>query len=159
MTGDRLLAIYLRDHLAAAALARGRCRYARERNRGTELGGFLDSLLREIEEDAATLRRVMNRVGVVPSPLKLAVGVAAERAGRLKLNGRLTGYSPLGRVIDLEALSLGVEGKRRLWRALGALADARLAEFDFEALAERATRQRDGLEEHRVAAARAAFAA
>ena len=158
MANDRLLPIYLNDHLGAAVAGRERCRYAATQNEGTELGAFLARLLREIEEDAATLRRVMARVGAAESPLKLAIGLAAERAGRLKLNGQVTGYSPLSRLLDLEGLSLGVEGKRRLWLALGELGDARLQEFDFGGLAERATRQRDELEQHRLAAARTAFA-
>ena len=150
---DRLLAIYLNDHLAGATIGRERCRHARERNRGGELGAFLDRLLREIEEDRATLRRVMERVAAAESPVKVAVAVAVERASRLKPNGGL-GSSPLTRLLELEALSLGVEGKRLLWIALGELGDARLAEFDFAALAERAREQRDGLERQRLAAAR-----
>ena len=158
MANAKLLPIYLNDHLAAAVVARERCRYASAQNEGTELGAFLARLLGEIQEDADTLRRVMERAGAAESPLKLAFGLVAERAGRLKLNGQVTGYSPLGRLLDLEGLSLGVEGKRRLWLALGDLADPRLQEFDFGGLAERATRQRDELEQHRLAAARAALA-
>jgi hypothetical protein len=152
MANDALLSIYLRDHFAAAAAGRERCRASRDSNRGTPTGEFLTSLLREIDEDAATLRRVLTSVGVAPSKPKLAALLVAERLGRLKLNGQLTGYSPLSRLIELEALLLGVEGKRRLWIALGELADPRLAEFDFGALAARAEAQRDGLEEQRRAA-------
>jgi hypothetical protein len=155
---DRLLAIYLDDHLAGSVAGRDRCRHARDRNSGTELGHFLTELLREIEEDRATLVRVAERLGAQPSRLKQALVIAVERVGRLKPNGQLTGYSPLSRVIELEALSLGLEGKRLLWLALGALDDPRLAEFDLEALAERAAAQREGLEQHRLAAARTAFA-
>ena len=42
-----------------------------------------------------------------------------EKVGRLKPNGRLVGYTPLGRLLELEALAAGVAGKRGLWRALG----------------------------------------
>lgn len=156
MADDRLLGIYLNDHLAGSTTGRERCRHARDRDRGSELGAFLDRLLREIEEDRATLRRVMERVGAAESPVKVAVAVAVERASRLKPNGGL-GVSPLTRLVELEALSLGVEGKRLLWVALGELGDSRLAEFDFAALAERAREQRDGLERHRLAAARSAL--
>jgi hypothetical protein len=149
---DDLLGIYLRDHFAAAAAAQARCRSSRDSNRGSPTGEFLAGLLREIEEDIETLRGVLARVGVAPSRPKLAAAVAVERLGRLKLNGQLTGYSPLSRLVELEALLLGVEGKRRLWLALGELADPRLAEFDFGGLAERAVAQRDGLEEHRLGA-------
>jgi hypothetical protein len=155
---DRLLAIYLNDHLAGSAIARDRCRHARDKNSGTEVGAFLDRLLREIDEDQATLRRVMAAVGVKESPLKVALGHLAERAARLKPNGDVRTYTPLSRLVELEALSLGVEGKRLLWVALGELDDPRLAAFDFAALVARAQDQRDGLERHRLEAARAAFA-
>jgi hypothetical protein len=155
MSDDGLLAIYLRDHFAASTAGRNRCRSARDKNRDRELGSLLDSLSREIEEDRDTLRRVMARVGIEPSRLKVAAGAALERLGRLKLNGRVTGYSPLSRVVDLEALSLGIEGKSLLWAALAQRNDQRLAEFDFKALEERAQSQRERLEPHRGAAAAA----
>ena len=123
MSGDGLLAIYLRDHFAASTAGRNRCRYARDRNRDGELGSLLDTLLHEIEEDRDTLRRVMARVGVEPSGVKVAASAALERLGRLKLNGQVTGYSPVSRVLDLEALSLGIEGKSLLWAALAARND------------------------------------
>jgi hypothetical protein len=157
VANDKLLSIYLRDHFAAAAAGRARCRAARDSNEGTPTGAFLDGLLRQIDEDAETLRRVLARVGVAPSKPKLVAGLAAERLGRLKLNGQLTGYSPLSRLVELEALVLGVEGKRRLWLALAEIGDPRLSEFDFGALAERAETQRDGLEEQRRHAAAVAL--
>jgi hypothetical protein len=157
MADDRLLAIYLNDHLAGSELARGRCRHARDQNLGNEFGGFLEWLLGQIEEDRATLGRVMERVGATPSPVKKAFGVVAERAARLKRNGRLIGYSPLSRLLELEFLSLGVEGKRLLWVMLAELGDARLDEFDFGALSERATEQRVRIENHRIKAGLIAF--
>jgi hypothetical protein len=157
MANDRLLAIYLQDHLAGAAAARERFRFARDRNRGTPTGELLAGLLREVEEDAETLRRVLARVGAAPSTPKLAAALVVERVGRLKPNGRLLGYSPLSRLLELEALLLGVEGKRRLWLALAELDDPRLAEFDFAALTARAAVQSDALEEHRRLAAVAAL--
>jgi hypothetical protein len=89
--------------------------------------------------------------------LKVGAGWLGEKAGRLKPNNRLFGYSPLSRVVELEGLTLGVEGKRGLWQVLRNLQDPRLAEFDFDALLERARAQRDGLEERRLAAALDAF--
>ena len=43
-----------------------------------------------------------------PDRLKVAGAWAGEKAGRLKLNGHLTGYSPQSRVIELEGLVVGV---------------------------------------------------
>ena len=158
MTDDRLLGIYLNDHLAGSTVGKERCRASRDANRGNEVGAFLDGLLREIERDRETLLQVMASIGVQPSSLKTTLGWVTERVGRLKLNGRLTGYSPLTRLLELELLSLGVSGKRALWIVLDDRDDPRLAGFDFAGLAERAQNQRDGLEEHRREAARSAFA-
>ena len=158
MADDRLLAIYLNDHLAGSSVLRARCRFTRDRHRGTELGAFLDRLLGEIDEDRFTLRGVIAAVGARESRPKAAAAALLERAGRLKPNGQLRGYSPLSRLLELELVSIGIEGKRVLWLALADLGDPRLAQFDFPALAERAQAQRDGVEPHRLAAARTALA-
>jgi hypothetical protein len=158
VTGNRLLGIYLNDHLAGSSAGRDRCRAARDANSGSELGAFLDELLGEIIADRRALLEVMAAVGIAPSPFKTTLARLAERVGRLKLNGQLIGYSPLSRLEELELLSLGVEGKRLLWLVLGELGDPRLSRFDFAALTDRAERQRERIEGHRRAAARTAFA-
>lgn len=154
-----LLSIYLRDHLAGSVVARRRCAAARERAEGTELGAFLGELLREIEADQAHLRLVLRRVRAPEPSFRKVAAAVGERLGRLKPNGSLVGPSPLGVLIDLELLSLGVEGKRRLWHALDALEDERLHDVDFAVLVVRAEQQLVRLETHRLAAARTALAA
>jgi hypothetical protein len=156
----RLIAIYLNDHLAGSTGGLELARRARGANRGTEFEAPLERLATEIAEDRAALLDVMARLGVTRDPLKVWAGWAAEKAGRLKLNGRLTGYSPLSRVVELEALALGIEGKRALWRALATVAaeDERLAGVDFAALGRRADRQRRLVERERLRAAAIAFA-
>jgi hypothetical protein len=81
--------------------------------------------------------------------------VGARESGRLKLNGELTRYSPLSRLLELEDLTAGIEGKRALWLALEATVESGEAVegFVFPALAERAASQRNRLETHRIAAA------
>ena len=157
--GTRLLAIYLNDHLAGSTGALELARRARSANRGTPFEAGFDRLATEIDEDREVLLDVMRRLGVSRDPVKEAAGWLAEKAGRLKLNGRLTGYSPLSRVLELELLALGVEGKRGLWRALARVADgdARLEGVDLDALAGRAEHQRRLLERERLRAAELAF--
>jgi hypothetical protein len=156
--GDRkLLGIYLNDHLAGATAGRELARRSQSANAGTELGSMLDRLLGEIVEDRGTLVRVMQALGVPLDPVKRAGAIAAERLGRLKLNGQLRGYSPLSRVVELEGLALGVQGKASLWRALGLVDDPRLERFDFAALERRAARQRAGIEKQRLESVRIAF--
>ena len=101
----------------------------------------------------------MDRLGIERSAIKVAVAWAVEKAGRLKLNGQVCGYSPLSRVVELEGLTSGIAGKRALWQAMGEIRDRdhRLREFDFDALAERALSQLERLEPYRLAADREAF--
>jgi hypothetical protein len=161
MPDGRLLAIYLNDHLAGATLGVELTKRALKRNRGNELGAFLQGLLREIEEDKRSLERVIESLGIKKSVVKPPAAVVAERLGRLKLNGQVTGYSPLSRVLELEGLTMGVRAKLSLWRNLREAADvaARVPGVDLESLIARAETQLADLDEQRAAAARTAFAA
>ena len=156
---DRLLGIYLNDHLAGATAGLELARRSAGRNKGTELGRALGEIADEIEEDRIELRGVMERVGATPNPVKTGAAWAAERVGRAKLNGRLLSYSPLSRVEELEALTLGVQGKACLWRTLKETrgADPRLDGVDLDELLRRAEVQRDRLESMRVHSAVGAF--
>jgi hypothetical protein len=142
-----LLPIYLNDHLAGATggveLAR-RLRASNEDNR--EFGPALAEICAEVETDRETLKAMMDRLGVGQGKLKPAAAVLGERLGRLKLNGRLWGYSPLSRLDELELLQIGVAGKRRLWRALEHTHADGLSGFELGALVERATDQLRRLE-------------
>ena len=159
MPADRkLLAIYLNDHFAGSTVGQELCKRAAGSNGGTEYGAFLEGLCAEIREDRETLRKVMRELGVREDPVKRAAAVAGERIGRLKPNGRLRGYSPLSRVVEFEALALGVTGKLALWRALRALDDPRLAGIGLDELERRAERQQEELEQHRLHAVREALA-
>ena len=157
MTDLKLLSTYLNDHLAGSTVGVELARRAAGSNEGTDLGAFLSRLATEIEEDRDTLLAIMDRLGVKKDRAKVAAGWAGEKVGRLKPNNRLFGYSPLSRVIELEGLALGVEGKRSLWQVLAELREPRLAEFDFVALLERARAQRDQLQKRRLAASLDAF--
>jgi hypothetical protein len=156
---SRLIAIYLNDHLAGATGGLELARRAHGANRGTEFEAPLARLAAEIAEDRDALVDVMARLGVARDPVKVWAGWLAEKVARLKLNGRIAGYSPLSRVIELEALALGVEGNRALWRALAAevAGDARLEGVDLAALGRRAERQRRLIERERLRAAALAF--
>jgi hypothetical protein len=152
---DGLLAIYLNDHLAGATFGVELARRTCARNRGTPLGDYLERLTSEIEADRETLERLMADLEIQRDRLKVPGAWAMEKLGRLKLNGRLTGYSPLSRLLELETLHLGITGKRELWRALERALGNDVPGFEFEELARRAERQAAEVEEHRLAAASA----
>lgn len=142
-----LLAIYLNDHLAGATLGVELARRLQGSNEDDpEFGPALAEVCAEIEADRETLKAVMDQLGVGQSKLKPLAAVLGERLGRLKLNGRLWGYSPLSRLDELELLQIGVVGKRRLWRALEHTHAGDLPGFELGALAERATEQLRRLE-------------
>jgi hypothetical protein len=154
---DDYLHIYLNDHLAGSTTGLELVKRARKENEGTPLGDTLADLEREIDADRDELQRLMDELDVARNPAKEAGAWLAEKASRLKLNGQLTGYSPMSRLIELETLFLGVTGKRQLWIALRDVFGPRLRDFDFDRLIERAESQRDRIEQHRLAAAREAF--
>ena len=154
----KLVGIYMNDHLAGSTVGMELAKRAASSNEGTELGKFLAQVATEIEQDREELKSMMDHLGVPQNRIKMPIAWAAEKVGRLKPNGQLTGYSPLSRLIELEGLALGVTGKLALWRSLSATRGD-LGAFDLEHLIERAESQRDGLEERRLQAAREAFGA
>ena len=117
-TPDRLLEIYLADLLAASTAGVALAHRTAASNAGTALGDVLRRLVKEIEDDRRTLQRIVAELGFRESKPKDAVAWVGEKVGRLKLNGQLRGYSPLSRVLELEALSVGVAGKLALWQSL-----------------------------------------
>lgn len=150
----RLLGIYLNDHLAGSVIGVERARAARSSNEGTEFEAPLELTCGQIEEDRATLETIMDELGIGRSKVKPALGWAGERLGRLKPNGQLRGYSPLGRVIDLEVLFLGISGKLRLWALLDELLEPDETTADLPSLIERANEQRTRIERLQLRAAR-----
>ncbi|HEU4700837.1 MAG TPA: hypothetical protein VFS37_00030 [Conexibacter sp.] len=126
-----LLRIYLQDHLASATGAVELARRAHGSNRGSEFGPGLAAVHELLTDDRAALLDAMRRLGVDPDRLKVCAAWAAEKAGRLKLNGSVRSYSPLSRVVELEGLGLLLLGQRRLWETLDRVlaGDPRMAGF------------------------------
>ncbi len=101
----------------------------------------------------------MAELGIHRSRAKNAAAWLAERASRLKPNGRLRGEPSMQRLHELETLSLGIAGKLALWQALRVVPEvAAFAGIDLPALEERARSQRERVEAERMAFARAALA-
>ncbi|ONI88712.1 hypothetical protein ALI144C_06745 [Actinosynnema sp. ALI-1.44] len=156
---ENLLGIYLNDHLAGAAAGVELARRLASAEKDEPYGPALQELAREIEDDRSLLRDMMNALGVPVRTYKTWLGWAAAKVGTLKPNGRLLTRSPLSRVIELEALRLGVEGKAACWRTLRVRSehDARLDSTRLDSLIKRAGMQVDELGQLRVLAAAQAF--
>jgi hypothetical protein len=131
-----MLSTYLNDHLAGATVGLELARRAARSNRRSHYGPFLERLAIDIDDDREVLAEIMRALGIGIDRRKVLGGWGAEKLGRLKLNGRLLSYSPLSRVVELEALLLAVHGKLALWHSLERLEAERseLKSFQLETL-------------------------
>jgi hypothetical protein len=157
----RGLSAYLNDHLAGSVAALQLIHRRRAREGDSDLGEALARIAEEIEEDRATLERVMDEVGVATNAAKQLGARGADLLMRVKqtLPALGVGSPEVALLEDLELLSLGIEGKALLWQALRSLAgtEREIGGFDFEALESRARDQRARLEPFRREAAGRAF--
>ena len=153
------LGIYLNDHLGGSTGGIELARRAARAHRGTPAGEVLGRIVAEIDEDRQALLRMMRTLDVPVQRYKVALGWAAEKASRLKPNGRVLRRSPLSSVVELESLRIGIEGKAAGWRVLRAVAERepRLDAALLDRLLGRAGEQADAVEELRLRAATEAF--
>ncbi len=148
---DELLGIYLNDHLAGASAGAAMFQRAAHSARG-EAKVELLRLTAEVSQDRQSLLDLMSGLGVRVRRYKVIAGWVAEKVGRFKLNGYLSGRSPLSDLVELEALLLGVQGKAAGFRTLRSLTDqhARLDPSQRNQLIDRAERHSDVLERLRI---------
>ena len=153
---DDTLATYLHDHLAGAALAIDLLDAMRSKYSGEPLGNFAESLRIELEADRAVLQGISDRAGSGSNRLKEWSAWAGEKLSRLKLGTNPDGF---GAFEALEFLEVGVYGKSLMWQALSTVAveEKIFAGVDLNRLITRAQSQREQIEAHRLAAARAAL--
>ncbi|RAJ40068.1 hypothetical protein K353_03556 [Kitasatospora sp. SolWspMP-SS2h] len=154
-SSHRMLSIYLNNHLAGAEAGTRRARRIADAHPGPDQGEALRQLAADIACDAASLRRVMRELGVRERRPYAWLGRVGELAGLVKPNGAVLRRSPLTDLVELEALRLGVLGKRQLWAVLADRfgADSRVDRSRLDELVERADRQAHLLEELRLRAA------
>lgn len=149
------LGLYLNDHLAGSVAALELLDHLIGSERPEPTARTLSELRQEIEEDQATLRELLRRINVGESLPRKAAAWLTEKAARLKLRLHGSADDSLELLEALEALSLGIEGKRGLWHALAPLPV--FAGVDFDRLQYRAVQQRNRVEVERLAAAYRTF--
>ena len=157
---DKAIDIYLNDHLAGAMFGSRLAEQISDLAAGTPLEAVMEPLAAEIEEDRQTLVDLMESMDVARNPIKQATTWIAEKASRAKFAGLTPGADKeLGIFLALESLTLGVQGKKCLWKTLKAVQDQHeeLAKTDFATLIARAKRQRDTLERERADAGKRAL--
>ena len=145
------MSAYLNDHLAGAQAA-------------LEIVGLLDelgdsgvwrSIGMAIAEDRDELLRLVDTVGPPPSTLRRAAGWTAEKLAELKIRLDDPSSGALRRLELIEALAIGIDGKRALWTALqrGANGKTGLGPVNYQRLIARADEQRQIVEAERLEAA------
>ncbi|GAB3671143.1 hypothetical protein GCM10028832_44890 [Streptomyces sparsus] len=145
---NKLLGIYLNDHLAAATAAVDLARRVADGHADTAMSGELDRLTDDVEQDRATLLDVMRLLDVPVRKYKIVAARLGESIGRAKPNGRLVRTSPLRSVVELDGLLLAVRDKALVWRTLTQLAEQeqRLDADRLDSLLRRAQEQTELLE-------------
>ncbi len=139
----KLLGIYLNDHLAGSALGRSLALRISKSHGSGAARREAARLTSEIDDERRALLAMMGRLGIRPKQARQRAAPMLERLGRLKLNGSLVRRSPLSDLVELEGMSLGVNGKLRMWQALRAISPGEdaLDESEIDRLVELAEAQ------------------
>lgn len=150
------LTTYLNDHLAGSVIALELLDHLQATHAGSELGTFFKQLSSDIAADRDELQGLMERLEISESRTRKASAWFTEKMTELKLRLDDPKDGSLRLFESLEALSLGIEGKRSLWIGLIAAAEQSpsLRILDYERLEERAQEQRDRVENLRIATAK-----
>lgn len=146
---------YLNDHLAGSVAALELIEHWREQQKDKPLESFFASLYAEIRADQTVLCDVMRFLGIEESTLRQSGAWAAEKLARARL--KIAG-DEAGLVLALEGLTMGITGKRMLWRSLAVAELPNASEWNFDQLQRRAEDQIQRIEAERMKAAQRAFA-
>lgn len=155
----KYLATYLNDHLAGSSSVLELLEHLASAYAGSETERFAAELRAEVYADREELEGLMGRLEVSQSVPRRASAWVAEKLARLKLQLDDPAAGALRLLESMDAISLGIEGKRELWAALAATAetDPGLRGLDYGRLQQRAKDQRSRVEVVRIEAATAAL--
>jgi len=156
---NKHIATYLNDHLAGSVVAIELMENLESVYTGTWVPDFIRELRADIEADREELRALMERLEVTESSTRKASAWLTEKVTQLKLRLDDPTQGDLRLFESLEALSLGIEGKRSLWLALSTAAQVSpfLRITDYERLKQRAEEQRTRVETKRLEVAKEAL--
>lgn len=153
------LSIYLNDHLAGSVAGLEILERLTELLAGSPFVSEIDSVRAEVAEDKEVLETIIERLNFKESTIRKASGWLAEKAAQLKMLVDDPGSGPFRTFESLEAISLGIEGKRSLWIALATVAgdNGPIRVSELEDLITRAEDQRRRVESVRLKMALEAF--
>ncbi len=111
-TLDRyLLGLYLSDHFTGATAGLERAELMTDNYADTPFHAELAELTEQLRAERELYRDLLDALGVPRRRYRQAVAWLGERAGRLKLNGRVTERSPMTAVLETELMRGAVLGK------------------------------------------------
>jgi hypothetical protein len=153
------LGVYLNDHFAGSVAAVELLRHWQAAQQDHPATPALAGLREEIIKDQGELERLMRALNIALSAPRRVSAWLTEKLTEAKLLVDDPGDTGLRRLEMLEALAVGIDGKRALWAALDGCAAAvpALRQLDYSRLSTRADQQRRIVEELRLDAARAAL--
>ena len=153
------LSSYLNDHLAGSVGALELLDRLIDDNSGKPLERFLRDLRNEIDTDQETLKELIAKLSEKESTVRKAGAWIVEKLSRARIHLSETREGEMGLFLALEALALGITGKRSLWRALAVAAETvtQLRGPDYGTLEKRAVEQHDRVEAQRLEVAREVF--
>ena len=156
---DDHIATYLNDHLAGSVVAIELMENLEAIYEGQPTAEFIATLRAEVEADRQELEQLMSQLEISESRTRKASAWLTEKFTQLKLRLDDPTHGELRLFESLEALSLGIEGKRSLWLALSAAAEVspQLKIADYPRLKKRAEEQRARVEKKRLELARVAL--
>jgi hypothetical protein len=150
---------YLNDHLAGSVGALELLDRLVTTYEGKPLEKFFRDLRTDIGHDQEQLKELIAKLGAPESAVRKAGAWVAEKLSRPKIDLGEGGKIEVGLFLALEALVLGITGKRSLWRALQAASRTipELARLDYGGLENRAIEQCERVEARRLEIARSVF--
>jgi len=153
------LTTYLNDHLAGSVGAIDLLDHLVERAPDPEAKRLFADVRVEVTQDQETLQLIIRRAGADETGWRKAGAWISEKLARLKLKIDDSASATLHELEAVEALSLGIQGKLALWRALAAAGtDVEwLYGVDLGRLQQRAGDQYERVEARRLELARMLF--
>ncbi len=154
----KLLGLYLSDHLTGATGGQARIERMAEAFADTPVSADISRVSAEIGQERDFLQRLIHDLGVRQRPHRQAAAWLVERAGRLKLNGRIVRRSPMTMVLESELMRAAILAKLGGWQTLEELApDLGLDRATFVKLGDEARSQIEALSRVHEHARRNAF--
>lgn len=123
-TMDRyLFGLYLSEHFTASTAGLGRLERMTRAFRDTPFHAELAEVTEQLRGERELYRDLLDRLEVPRRRYRQVAAWAAEKAGRLKLNGRVVEQSPMTMVFEPEMMRAGVLAKIGGWQTLREHAD------------------------------------